>query len=795
MPTRGCCPRTPGCASSPTLHAHHRLDRQAHTLQPRRITLVPPSTQVVFSLDFVLVSVLPSQLPFLLAGYGRLPTAYVYTSADTVLPTTHYQTPLAAFGPDACGPRAAAQETPSARLTGRGRLLQAFTFSSASGSSTHSSSARSCRTLLYTRGGTSWGPARQSAMPSVDLLDRMTLLRRLAPATEPAARPPQLAAGVALHPGCHHFTPAPRPTPLCRWAWDDCQAGLQSGAGGSSLQAAPIAHVPAPGWRCCGEVVAAAATAGGQVSVMVAQGGGGCGRSSPLAGSAATGSTAEKKVNGGSELVVMLCSPRAHQLGTEECEGDGEDLAGPQADSSACSSQGSSKPPFRPPGPLQHKHGNRPRPRTAPSAAEQAARQAKAAGLRECGCPRSPGGSADAAGHGAARVKQLRWQDEAWGPQDAAAARRVAPAAEATTTTVEVSTGPGSADVILISSPTAAVGLEADGRGDLLVACASPRCAAAAFVSGAAGGGDVEVTLSGHEASPPAACWSQAGGTATPPRRQAAPAARHPTEVGHGCGSDASSAAEGDWSHAAAGIKAWRSAPAPGPAHAERPGATWAGRGLAMELEVLLSDRAALGTTEELEEEEERRQELAAAEGEEGERRHAQAQLHLLSGEMRRRERSLGQLLAELERISLKCSALTAAAGAAAGGADTRAAARTQEQGTQQPPLHTTLKFSTGPPAQPAMAYHPAPRQQPSAAARPGSSAPAAAAEACQPAEDWSWEGLLELERRIRERQHKVRQEGCLGCSGVHRRALPHAAQVPRRLKCVPAACSWTDCP
>jgi hypothetical protein len=769
------------------------------------------------------------------AGYGHAPTAYVYTSADTVLPTTHYQTPLAAFGPAAAAPRAAAQPPSTADMTSRGRLLQAFTFSAASGSSLHGSSSTSAspldRTLLYTRSGHSQGDAGLQNAAAVDLLDRMTLLRRMAPATVPAARPPQLAPAAqpaqhqrlqsaGRHTGHHHFTPAPQHVSPRRWAWDD------SGACSSS-HARPIAHVPAPGWRYCGDVVAAAATDGGEVSVLVAQEGGSGRCSSPLRGAAATDGGAEQREgHGADEVVVVVRSPRAHQLSADEWEGHGLGQAELEADSSTWSAQGSRKPAFRPPGPLQHKFGNRPRPRSALSAAERDAREARAAGLRECGCPRSPRGPVDGAWHSGGRGKQLRWQDEMGAPAEGTAssspdqvltcgasscpslepaishqerarkpARHAATSSTAaacgctpgaTTTTVEV-TGPDGTDALVISSPAAAASLGAGERGTLLVACASPRCSAAAAVSGAAGGGTVEVVVAQLAALRPAAASAeQAGLTSKAPRKE--PAVRHPMKAGHDCrghgirSGAASPAASDGGREAPAGIQAWRPGQAPNTAQRERRCGDPAGGGLAVEVEVLLSPRPAFDGTDEQRGEEQQQGHHATGEQQE-EQHEAHAQLQLLSGEMRRRERSFAQLLGELERITLKCSKLTAAADAAittstpAGEAASGASSGDAACSRQRQQLHTTHLFNAGHPAAAAKPSNQSPQSQPAAAASPSSSSPAAPAEAGRQAGEWSWESLLAFEQTIREQQRKVRRSGQVvgswfTCASLQRGAL-----------------------
>ena len=86
--------------------------------------------------------------------------------------------------------------------------------------------------------------------------------------------------------------------------------------------------------------------------------------------------------------MVVAHSPQAHHL---HLAGDTKGRSGDAALSckTGSGSSGMRTPAFRPPGPLQHKFGNKPRPSSAPGRAESAGR-AQEAGLRDCGCPRSP---------------------------------------------------------------------------------------------------------------------------------------------------------------------------------------------------------------------------------------------------------------------------------------------------------------------------------------------------------------------------------------------------------------------
>ena len=316
------------------------------------------------------------------AGYGRPPTSYIYTSADTLLGTPDYQSPA----------KAAA-----------GALLQAFAFTSGGGGGGGSYSAPASpldTTLLYTRDASCMEEEcrRQRVLPAVDLLDRMALLRRLGPTTQPAARPAQLvsqsplrhasgasvqltAASARQRQGQAGRGEAVPPAGPRRWAWDDSLL-----CGSTSFACRPIAAVPAPGWCYCGDIVSPEQQQQQQlqkeVQVSVA---------SPA---------------GWDDIVVVVHSPRAYRL----CLAD--DRRGRAADTELEGSGASSRSPgrrtapaFRPPGPLQHKFGNKPRPRSAPGSAERAER-AREAGLRGCCCPHSP--RAPAATHSTQGVSRQR---------------------------------------------------------------------------------------------------------------------------------------------------------------------------------------------------------------------------------------------------------------------------------------------------------------------------------------------------------------------------------------------------
>ena len=177
----------------------------------------------------------------------------------------------------------------------------------------------------------------------------------------------------------------------------------------------------------------------------------------------------------------------------------------------------------------------------------------------------------------------------------------------------------------------------------------------------------------------------------------------------------------------------------------------------------------------------------------------AQRELHALAGEVRRRERSFQQLLAELERIAGKCSQLTkatsstaakcsqlskqstnaATGGGGAGGSSdvARVAAAAAGAASQQPPPrseHTTHRFGSGSVG------------GSGSGTRSGNTAIGEAG-----GEEWSWEGLAQFERKIREQQQRVSRRGQLcmrrldcTCAALH----ACASQFPLH----PApGCSW----
>ena len=696
-----------------------------------------------------------------------MPTAYAYTSADTLLPTTHYQMPHPppTGAPPACTSAVAAA---AGSMTSRGRLLQAFTFcsstSGARGSSSAPASPGGSRTLLYTRTATcsplqDCYPQRQPpSMPAVDLLDRLTLLRRLAPATDPAARPRQLAPSPRQspqrHAAPHHFTPAPaKPQahthPSCgqaaasptggackRWAWDDSLVG--GGGGGGSGAGRPIGAVPAPGWRYCGDVLAAAEVEGAGLSVAVTRGGDSSGNgtsdgalrlavtSSERCGSAGGGTAGA----GRQEVLVLVHSPRAHQLGTEEEQEDvpqGRDGMGGYG----LSGSGAGRPAFRPPGPLQHKFGNKPRPKSAPSAAERAAERAAAAGLRGCGCPRSPRGAtgthviSGAAGSSWRRAASSPWRDEereaaAPRPRSAAPApalighcqdgavgwrssasgateagitgrgsessmRRAGAGMDGTTGggartthTVQVAAGEGT-DVVVVSSPQAhCCGCCQDTP---VVAASSPRRSGASGGGGSAGGTSSVTVVQQHKGqarhttAPPAARQTAdprlSAGAAAPPAEPASQAVPHASGGLRDAPTTLAATKLSVSVPAGRGgswsVRAGASSPTAGSSGVGSPIKAWRPQAGPAEAGAWSgAQRAALQPASPLRVDVDVA--LAPSAAGAGLAAVPAADLQLLSGEVRRREASFQQLLQELERITHKCSQLTSAAAATGGG-------------------------------------------------------------------------------------------------------------------------------
>lgn len=708
-----------------------------------------------------------------------MPTAHLTTLAGTLLPTTAYQ---------------------SAAATGRGSI-QAYAFSpggflgggSFLGTSTSApASPLDRRTLLYARerppagavpghasGHSPAHPQQQQQqrrlLPAADLLDRLTLLRRLAPATEPAPRPPALqpartVARPALTPVPLPHSQASTPSACRRWAWDDSLLGGGSASGGSASAAGrPIAAVPAPGWHYCGELVAEDGARALQSDLA----------SAVRLGCGEQGQGLEE----GTTTVLVMRSPRQHRLclgdDSEECA-DGSRAA---ASGSRAGGSGGRQVAFRPPGPLQHKFGNKARPRSAPSAEERA----RAAGLRECGCPAKspwvlmvPAGAADARGRSVAAQapssrQQLAWSDppapavmtaqpRSAGPvpprrrqhashrqhqQDSSvevepavpagttgAARdcTASDCAETTTTTV---TATGDVDVVVFSPPRAA---SAGGpREDVVeVTLASPHSHGR--------GGEAEVTVihtseARRPASPglprsAAAGWPAPAAAAAAAVVAASPHTRLTVSVPAGRPNNLSISANATSAAAASGgsspIKAWR----PQGRHASHAaGGVWA------EVDATVSPLPP------------RRQQPLVCGGE----------LQQLAGEIRQREQTFQSLLGELERIQRKCEKLTAsttcqapqaAAGASAGRAPS---AHGQRQ-------HTCAAHNTGGSAPVARGAsvddaiaRPATAAKRGIASRSGSGGGGWQEEGAE----WTWESLQDFEASIREQQRKVGGSGC----------------------------------
>ncbi|PRW45170.1 hypothetical protein C2E21_6175 [Chlorella sorokiniana] len=720
-------------------------------------------------------------------GYGRAPTATLHTTAGAAVPTTALQSPQATRG------------------SGRGRL-QAFAFSpggflghgSFLGGSTSASAPTSPldrRTLLYTRtaaastvsravaaGG--WGAAQRQfpepqpqeplpqRLPAIDLLDRLALLRRLAPATDPAPRPPQLLGGSTAQPSNAHAAPAaghqqPAPGGIKRWAWDD---SLVSSGG------QPLTAGPAPGWRFCGEVV------------------------EPLPEECLLDSTAAALVSTGGDQAALLVvrSPRQHRLCLGEVEEGEEGAQWHAADGMA--GYGSRRAAFRPPGPLKHKFGNKPqpRPRSAPGGGDKAAR---VPGLRDCGCPKSPrtsglpaAGAARRGGSGTARPqatagsrRQLSWADT--GLETAAASAPVRPrsaglavmtaaqlrpalrqrlpsgSSEAEhaipdpapasprvvrssgdggsshqgalrrqavdVTRIEVTTdGDGATDVVVVSSPRAACGLDEEGEDELEVAVTSSPSHSGACSS--------EVVVMQQRAA------SRSPLLARPRQEPAAasvPAATRLTVSLPGDGRPSSYSIRADASTAAAGgsaggspVKAWR--PAQRAQQQAQQAQQTTTTTTTVSVDVLTSPpQHQPGATSQRQQQQqvEQRQQQQVEQRQQLQQQPAAAADHLkqLAGEIRRREQSFNSLLAELEAIQQKCAKLS---GPACAKASTAGAA----------PMGSGVGL-------------PRPRSGRNAAAAGQAGATGGSNE-----KDWSWQSLMDFEATTREQQRKLVEQGVL---------------------------------
>ncbi|KAL4853020.1 hypothetical protein ACK3TF_005903 [Chlorella vulgaris] len=857
-------------------------------------------------------------------GYGRAPTTYVTTSADVLLPTTHYQTPRALCGKPPSATRAAtgqgtraATAAAAPNMTSRGRLLQAFTFSSSaatqrprSSSGSGSMAAHSLdhpRTLLYTRYASA-SPERQRKqqqhcnhehMPAPDLLQRLTQLRRLAPATTSAARPARLTAQPPQRVSAQqHFTPAPTSISLHgrgaaagagggyrRWAWEDDSPELQASA-------AAVAAGPAPGWCYHGEVVAAAHLDTAGVSLVVGSGGtsgdsggelnvsvtgcGGCASCSSRPASRAGGAGEQHSV------VVTLHSPHVHHLGCDELAGTAGWHGSEEAQDSgaaawpAWGNTSSKRPAFRPPGPLQHKFGNKPRPRSAPGPTEGAAERTPRASLRQCGCPHTFGASTAGApgfrdtcsncreGSGSSSPrKQLRWEDE---QAPAAPARQLTrphsahhapgprqPCSAALHSTHSSSSyaAPTSSSIADPQLPKncAAAGCMPSRPGSAR-ASSGGSCNGCCYSAGIGGGGDsvdvavggtevrvtfspsarggcgrtqqepdsVEVVLPGchTQASTAAARHTSAVCTAAAPDATASGAAvpalggsrqqvscapiasNRPTAATPGAPAGGSS-----YSFSAKVVGAGAAAPSAGAGDNTRFFGSSSSRRAASH--ACLSESVSMSLQQQAQAARGGRQVQVGVEivvspsavpTLHGCQAGAAADLALLSGEMRRRERSFGQLLAELERISAKCAKLTSrVAGTstassspppgAAGNRSAGVAVATPPPGrvpahpcppggctaehAQQPqqgqqlhqtrPEHSTHRFS-------------ADTSDCTAGGRAGGSASADGSSngvstrgvqgGAGAGEDWTWEGLQAFEETIRAQQRKLVEQGVL---------------------------------
>ena len=672
------------------------------------------------------------------------------------------------------------------RLAGGAGGLQAFAFSHG-GSASAPASPMGRRTMLYTRAA--HDPASAHHLPAPDLLDRLTLLRRLAPATEAAPRPPQLTAAV-------RFTPAPPCVPRQGlavggaapgtgaaggdgaagrlWAWDDSVLGAHGAAA-----ARPIAAVPAPGWRYCGDVTAAAAPMPGQpgVTAIAASFGGGRrpGSGGGMAlglGLAVSGAEQEGAAEQEADMVLVVRSSRPHQLHAEDAAAEAAEAAEEAAAGEAARRAGS-RAAFRPPGPLRHKFGNKaqpPRPRSAPASD---AERARAAVLRDCGCPHTPRRPApsslqaaweeqravrqSARPHSAPRSPHQQQCDDAVEAARLAAlhlARRsssvgAAPSsAGAAAATHAMSVAAGDAEVVVVSSPQAmCIGCRSgQDQQDVVVVATSPRARRSKGRPGSADvGGDLLVVCCSPPASPRKqaalgmcrqddAATAAAAAAVDPQQRGSRTklSVTVPGAVGsYSIRADASAkggAAAGS-SACVSPIKAWRQPDAVQPAAAAAPPAPPAWQPQQQAQAPTVSADA--------------------------------ADLQRLECEIQRRECSFAGLLADLERISAKCAQLTAGGASASGARRPRSAA-----GAAAAPApaaaprahHTTHVFCSMSGQAAACGSRAASAGQPKGvASKPASGKAAAGGGSKEEAGDWGWEALLAFEEKIREQQRKVR--------------------------------------
>lgn len=187
-----------------------------------------------------------------------MPTTFVHTSAGTLLPTTDLQSPRGALptGPDSPSPP---RRHPPTQQQQQGQGHYAYSFSAPCSPAGAAGPER--RSLLYSRrpaaGGSSggsgnatagWGSGEYQLGPSnVELLDRLSLLRRVAPTTLPAPRPHPLQR----HAAAVEHTAAP--------VYGTTTSSSGGGGGGirwgtTALESPrPIATLPAPGWHYHGD--------------------------------------------------------------------------------------------------------------------------------------------------------------------------------------------------------------------------------------------------------------------------------------------------------------------------------------------------------------------------------------------------------------------------------------------------------------------------------------------------------------------------------------------------------------
>ncbi|KAL4449350.1 hypothetical protein ABPG77_006994 [Micractinium sp. CCAP 211/92] len=659
-------------------------------------------------------------------GYGRAPTAFVYTSADTLLSTTTYQSPAAAA--------AAANTGPSSRAAGS---VQALAFCCGGSPARARDSGASIpgpppcsRTLLYTRTIAGTEPNHQQqhsappAAPAVDLLDRLTLLRRLAPTTSPAPRPLRLAAAEQA------FTAAPAPTASrkgpaaagaasnprstntigsIRWAWDDSLLG--------HITARPITAAPAPGWRYCGDVVAAASVAavaldaGAGITAASASCSisGSKGGAALEAGVAAAGCQADElagqaqlALQGDEEILLVVRSPQPHHPHMEE------DAAQPECSAEALTSRSTGgRTAFRPPGPLKHRFGNKPAPQPRPAPCPE--ERARAAGLRGCGCPRparQPGRDVGSAWQGRCRASGdgSGWIRGSWASEDGQVAavavlasrprsaaveelRRSSSAAAAAAAPSRPSSAcPGlvaqeggrhgarrdaavGTCTAMVGSPAGTTSVSVTAQGDVLVV-ASPRAGAiepdakqqehvvvvaTSPRSGGVGGSDVVLVCHEH-AEPPRSTRRKPAKAATVAAGDQGGAAHTKLTVSVPANSGGSFRIRADARGSAA------AGPAPGapggsgpPSHikAWHPQPVPACPGHAAAAHAAAFPGGAAASAT-----------VGVAPGQPAPapavHQARMAELERLEGEMRRREKSFNDLLGELDRISAKCARLTA---------------------------------------------------------------------------------------------------------------------------------------